>query len=492
MDANFFRFVIHDGTKYLKGSRIEKVFNPIQGVWTFKLSTKVNLIFCHGPKKNFLFFSQNRPENPVRPNAKVGWWRKRVKNKWINDVFIDWPKRRFALELRGENLYLLFDLTKGLFLLNKNPIESYIINWPPLEQVLKEKEIYKHYPHITSPLRYALLNMSCSSKRERVYSKIRAGDVSCFYVYEFEDVKKDPIVGLWEMEDLKGDVVSCFDSSIDAAKYYGWKILQDLQEREKGEDRREKRLRKRIKKERERLLEWLSLEQQAVLIYENLYRFDANKHYSRISLQGRDGNNIEIELDPCMTLIENVNNMFKKVKKAKKGLAILENRLKNGLSIRRLNGHGQIGQKRNSIDIQNRLPLSSRLKGISVKLFLNSDGFYILRGKNQRSNHKLLTVSARPHDLWFHVEGGPGAHVIVVRDNPTKEVPETTILEAAKLAGLASYQKDSGHCRVIGTEVRYVKKIKGMPLGQVEVKKVLYSLDVELDPLIENRLKSIL
>jgi predicted ribosome quality control (RQC) complex YloA/Tae2 family protein len=87
------------------------------------------------------------------------------------------------------------------------------------------------------------------------------------------------------------------------------------------------------------------------------------------------------------------------------------------------------------------------------------------------------------------VEGGAGAHLIVIRDNPKIEIPETTLEEAAQLAALASYQKEDSHARVIGTEVRYVKKSMGMSLGHVEVLKVQYSLLIKLDPSIEDRLR---
>ena len=65
--------------------------------------------------------------------------------------------------------------------------------------------------------------------------------------------------------------------------------------------------------------------------------------------------------------------------------------------------------------------------------FLSSEGWRILVGRNARGNDRLTLHQARPVDLFLHVRGGSGSHVIV----PTprgKTVPRDTLLEAAELA----------------------------------------------------------
>ncbi len=51
-----------------------------------------------------------------------------------------------------------------------------------------------------------------------------------------------------------------------------------------------------------------------------------------------------------------------------------------------------------------------------------------------------------------------GPMLLLLGITQKKEVPITTLEQAAMLAGLASYQRDSDYAEVIGTEVRYVKK----------------------------------
>ena len=490
MDANFFRFLLKDGLKFLKSARIEKIYNPENKLWTFKLSSKIYLIFFYDTKDNFLFFSKNKPENPLKPSCEVSWWRKRVSNFWISDLSYDWPNRQLALKIEhtsNEVQWIFFDLRSGLKLLSKNPIEQREIIWPPLEEILTNREIYKIYPHITSPLRYSLLKLHDISKQKFWYSKLISGEIDKFYVYE--GVKNRGILlSLWPVEDLEYEKELVFDSTFDAAEYYGWYII-NKQKYNGSSNKRKKRLEKRLKKEKEKLEKWILLEHKAQIIKENLHKIDPNAHLPSITFTMVDGTKLQIDLDPALSVKENMEYMFQRAKKGKKGLMSI---LKREKEITFLSGDTNkstdiVGAR--SEEYIKDISLPSRFAKLKVKVYKSSDGFLIVRGKNKEANHKLLSTGARAHDLWFHALSGPGAHVIVVRDNPKKEVPEATLKQAAIIAGLASYQKESDYAEVIGTEVRYVKKKKGMGLGQVDVTKVLYSFRIRLDPAIEEKLR---
>ncbi len=484
MDANFFRFVIKEGRKYLQDVRIEKVYSPDKDLWTFKLSSKTNLIFHHSSKNNFLFFSKEKPENPSVPPPIVGWWRKRVQNKKIVSIVDDWAKRKLYLEIENRedgNFWILFDLKKGLFL--EPPPEKEEVIWPELEEIIEDKEIYKKYPHITSPLRYSLISLRDDKKE--FYSKLISGDIQDFYVYEKID-GKDILLSLCQREDFKGYEEKIFPSAIAAASYYGWFLINKFKGRDKGTNKREKRLKKRIESQRKKLKNWVSLGEKADLIKAHLHLFDGNRHYTYVEIPMENGEMVKIELDPSMSLIENINFMYRRAKKGKRGLVYLDQKSNNE---ERENKTKALWKNQEKEIINKKIPLPSRLKGLDIRVYKSSDDFYMVRGKNQRANHKLLSYGARAHDLWFHVQDGPGAHVVIIRDNPRKEVPPMTIEEAAILAGLASYQKNSEYAYIMGTEVRYVRKKKNMALGEVEVTEVLYSLKVKLDPLLEEKLR---
>ena len=97
--------------------------------------------------------------------------------------------------------------------------------------------------------------------------------------------------------------------------------------------------------------------------------------------------------------------------------------------------------------------------------YRSSDGFDIYVGKNNRQNDELTLRFALPTDLWFHTKDIPGSHVIIKTQN--KEVPQSTIMEAANLAAFYSKAKTSSNVPVDYTQKRYVRKPNGAKPGMV-------------------------
>lgn len=88
----------------------------------------------------------------------------------------------------------------------------------------------------------------------------------------------------------------------------------------------------------------------------------------------------------------------------------------------------------------------------------SSDGWLIYIGRNKIENDVLISKLAAPHDLWLHVQGQEGAHVLI--KNPNKQDPPgSTLKEAAQLAARFSRVSLGAKVRVVYTHVKYVKKI---------------------------------
>ena len=77
-------------------------------------------------------------------------------------------------------------------------------------------------------------------------------------------------------------------------------------------------------------------------------------------------------------------------------------------------------------------------------------------GRNSLQNDFLTIRFASSHDIWLHTQKIPGSHVIIRTNN--KEVPQTTLVEAALLASYFSKAKHSTKVPVDYTFVKYVKK----------------------------------
>jgi predicted ribosome quality control (RQC) complex YloA/Tae2 family protein len=100
--------------------------------------------------------------------------------------------------------------------------------------------------------------------------------------------------------------------------------------------------------------------------------------------------------------------------------------------------------------------------------FLSSDGIEILVGKGSRDNDELTFKVAKSLDLWLHAADYPGSHVIV-RGAGKKEIPQSTLIEAAKLAAFYSDAKNQPKAAVHHTQRKFVNKIKGAAPGLVRL-----------------------
>ncbi len=104
--------------------------------------------------------------------------------------------------------------------------------------------------------------------------------------------------------------------------------------------------------------------------------------------------------------------------------------------------------------------------GGGVPLHMQSrDGFTLLVGKNSRQNEEVTFHQAAPNDIWLHARGVPGAHVIIKAAG--REIPRSTIEQAAALAAYYSQGRGSTSVPVDYTQQRYVRHMKNGGPGMV-------------------------
>ncbi len=96
-------------------------------------------------------------------------------------------------------------------------------------------------------------------------------------------------------------------------------------------------------------------------------------------------------------------------------------------------------------------------------------GFEALVGKNAKGNAELTTRLARPHDLWLHARGVPGAHVVVRRPSRTVVVPPEAVEVAARAAAHYSEARTQALAPVSVAERKHVRPVKGGPPGAVRL-----------------------
>jgi predicted ribosome quality control (RQC) complex YloA/Tae2 family protein len=93
------------------------------------------------------------------------------------------------------------------------------------------------------------------------------------------------------------------------------------------------------------------------------------------------------------------------------------------------------------------------------KSAVSKDGWTLWIGRNKDENLELTFKHARGNDLWLHVRGRPGSHV-VIPVQPGKTVPLETLLDAANLVVYYSGGETWGKTEVDYTFKKHVKRIK--------------------------------
>ncbi len=94
----------------------------------------------------------------------------------------------------------------------------------------------------------------------------------------------------------------------------------------------------------------------------------------------------------------------------------------------------------------------------------------VLAGKTSLDNEILSLKTAGQNDLWFHVRGMPGSHVII-RSKPDNEPDKDTIRKAAAIAAYHSKARSGGKVSVSYTKAGNVSKPRGSRLGTVQIRR---------------------
>ncbi len=95
-------------------------------------------------------------------------------------------------------------------------------------------------------------------------------------------------------------------------------------------------------------------------------------------------------------------------------------------------------------------------------------GLEIWVGRSDEANDFLTTRLARGKDLFFHLAGAPGSHVIL-RTEGRDDPPSEAVLDACELAVHFSKQKNAGSAEVHVVPIKNVKKPRGAKPGLVYV-----------------------
>ena len=235
------------------------------------------------------------------------------------------------------------------------------------------------------------------------------------------------------------------------------------------------------KKELEACADRETLRLYGELITANLHRlqkgsvfYDVENYYDGMRV-------LRIAADPAKTPLENANRYYKDYRKAQTAERILTEQIAAG--------EAELGYLESVSDALSRAETAAELDLIREELaeqgylkrrgakkqkqtkplppleFETTDGYRVFVGRNNLQNDRLSLKIANRADLWLHVQGFAGSHVIV--ENQGGAVSDQAIEEAAVIAATFSKAADSSLVPVDYTPAGKLKKPSGAKPGKV-------------------------
>jgi len=196
-----------------------------------------------------------------------------------------------------------------------------------------------------------------------------------------------------------------------------------------------------------------------------------------------NGGKIIIELDPSLPPMQNAEIYFKKYRKGKDALSLLERRFEVSqkelqsaiLMQEELDRDYETAVKKYASEIAEILPKEVDTKTAPVRLpykeMMLSTGVRIFVGRDGADNDSTTFNHAKPYELWFHASQCPGSHVVMKFPDKSFVPSKGEIAETAAIAAYHSKAKNSKTVPVIYTQKKYVRKPHKAKPGLVIVER---------------------
>ena len=271
-----------------------------------------------------------------------------------------------------------------------------------------------------------------------------------------------------------------------ASHYSGWAAEMELEKRkrnlEKCLTRQIKTLKKKlnsIDRALEKADEKKGQGKWGDLLLAHAHKIEPKNRKTEVPDLFEDGELIEIPLDPEKNVFENAQRYYKNAGRSLRTLELEGKRRKeSAVALRSLQDlkenlreTGVDEERLKELEIQadtyGVFPKQKQKKQTlqfsrkPFRMFYSVKGKKILVGRSAKDNHELTFHIARGRDLWMHVTGHSGPHVIV-RDEQG-ETDSETILDAATLAVYYTLHSRHGDAEVVYTDKKNVKPVKGAP-----------------------------
>ena len=545
MDAHLFRRFAGELLPVLQGARLVKIQQPHENIYTFNLDLfardnplgrKVQLVLRPGRKEPFLFLSTARIAAGREPSAMVMRLRKYAAGHTIRRALALWQKRELHLLLSGampgmegdnaeehqfvpqqkeygqkdaEKLtWLVLSLRDGprLHFADKGfePSEDKPL-WPDHNSLQDAMADWRSWPVLTPALRRTLAKLDLQDASALLVDlEDGGGDMFCYTAPDDLKAGEPRIVQIsaWPLpQELQKGEEACRTDVLAAVMETGASlVLNEAAEKRAHEAaapwrKKERKIEDLLRRNTEdcaRLKEMCQRQGYGLLIQANLWQLEGSRHLPSLTLPDFEGGQCTMQLDPRFSVRENMDRFFHTARRGERGLPRIEKRRqeleKELCEVRR-------EKERCLLGISAQAPRQKKGQAkpapvkvpASVQIFVSTDGVTLLRGRNAKGNLEVRRMAAS-HDIWVHVEGGAGAHVIIRLNHASQKVSDATLDEAGSLAASKSSLKDESYAKVNYCEIRHVRQLKGTAKGTMRMDKILFTRKVAIRPELETAL----
>ena len=234
-----------------------------------------------------------------------------------------------------------------------------------------------------------------------------------------------------------------------------------------------KRAKNKLQKQKEEMLESANREAYKVyadLISSNIHKISKGLKEVKLENFYDNMNEISVPLDQKLSAVQNAQKYYKRYQKMKQREIVLEKQIENtedeinylelvSDAIDRTDDVKNLDEIYFELIKNNYIKKDKKIKNKPKKIAIHSvdydDTSKVYYGKNNLQNEYITFKVADKNDVWMHVKGFPGSHVVIKSDGyPNDEL----LVFAAKIAAKNSKAKDSNKVDVDFTTRKNVKK----------------------------------
>lgn len=220
-----------------------------------------------------------------------------------------------------------------------------------------------------------------------------------------------------------------------------------------------------------------------------------------VTLDGWDGQPVEISLDPSLSPPENATKFYAEARQRARAAERLPGLLRAA--------EEEVARWRDALTAaeagalpawaHRELDRDAARKGedqgdgrsataLPYRQYRTSGGLEVRVGRSSKDNDRLTFHHSAPDDVWLHARSVAGSHVILRWPDANAAPPARDLAEAAGLAALFSKARSSGIVAVDWTRRKHVRKPRGAAAGAVVPQRVK-TLFVEPDAAGEDRMR---